>query len=77
MICATCDEIDESERQEDDEGKESLPFFITLSNEVTKLTSNLDNSIDQSDMPCFIKLSHAFSELHNEMTSLCMKYEAL
>lgn len=40
--------------------KESLSCFIALSNEVTKLNSNLDNYINQFDMPSYDELSHAF-----------------
>lgn len=62
------DEIDTSESEEDsNKDKESLNCFTDLSDEVTKLNSNLDSSTDQFDMPLYDELPHAFNELHNDV----------
>lgn len=37
----------------------------------------MDNCIDKTDMLSYDGLTHAFNELHKDMTSICLKYKAL
>lgn len=37
----------------------------------------MHSSIDQFDMPSHDDLSHVFNELHNDITSLCMRNKEL
>lgn len=61
-MCATWDEIDKRESEHDyDEEIEFLNCFMAVSNEVPFLNSNLDNCIDENDIPSYDDLSHAFS----------------
>lgn len=51
---ARWDEIDKGENDEDfDEEKESLNCFMALFDETKMLKSNLDNCIDQYDLPSY------------------------
>lgn len=57
--------------------KESLSCFMTLFDEVVRLISQLDNSIDKFDMSKYDELWHAFDDFHKDMASLCLKSDAL
>lgn len=61
---------------ESDEERESFSCFgnIRWGN---FLNSKLDNCIDENDFPSYDELSHALNELHEKMTSLCLKNNAL
>lgn len=50
-----------------------LVAFMAIFNYVTLLNSNLDNCIDETDIPFYDELSHTFNKLHRDMTSLCLK----
>lgn len=50
-----------------------LVAFMAIFNYVTLLNSNLDNCIDETDIPFYDELSHTFNKLHRDMTSLSLK----
>lgn len=72
--CTTWDEINKSESDDPKEERESLNCFMVISNEVTILKSKLDNCIDR--ILSFAEFSHAFNELHKDMTSPSVKNKA-
>lgn len=54
-------EIDKTESEEEsDKRKESVNYFMVLSNEVTNSNWKLDNAIGQFDIPSYDELSQAF-----------------
>lgn len=56
--------------------KDSL-VASALTFEVTRLNWDLHSSIDQFDVPFYDELSYVFNELHNDITSLCIKNKEL
>lgn len=45
---------------------------MTLSSEVANLNSDFDDP-NNLEMPSYDELSHILNDLHNDMTSLCVK----